>query len=362
MPLYQVLHHVNNLPKWVVGTKANYEALQQKDPKAIYFLYDTGELIHKESNYNSAVILYNDGQRPLVGARDKIYINRITLEAWVYDDQWIQVFERLEDMDYVPLDEAVTINRLNGFGVYVITERLLNNMAMSFVRSIGWNETDHTLIYRLGSGAGNPVKVDHFVSYLTFDPKSRVCICYDDLGNVLCETTLMDSHVIGGSYDNIRKAIIFKMKDGSEVRLRAEALLNLFTGTRTTTMTSIVKNYIDGKNVLSGEVNISIKAHNKLIANEDGLYAPLPIDLTSVEEGTTYKINSEYIVPGLHLRVFVTEEQLTALKEELVDKILERGSMWLRKDNIINELNDTPTPDQVPSFQLLNSYCGLKRL
>ena len=363
MPLYQVIHHVNNLPKWFVGTKANYEALPEKDPRAIYFLYDTGEIMHKESSYNSAMIVYNDGERPLVGARDKLYVNRITLEAFIYDDdQWVQVFERLEDVDYIPLDDAVECNRLNGFGVNIITDHILDSISNNIVKDIGWNETIHSLVYHLGTGVGYPVTLNCFVSRLEFDPATRICTCYNDLGEVLCETTLMDSHIIGGSYDDARKAIIFKMKDGSEVRLKAEALINLFKGARTTTMTSIVKNYIDGKNVLIGEVNISIQGFNQLRANEDGIYAPRPIDLTDVEEGTTYKVEGDYIVPSVNISVFVTEEQLSAIKEEFIQRVIDQGSMWLRKSDIIQTLNETPRPDQVPSFQLVNRYCGLRRL
>lgn len=362
MPYYNVVQHIEGLPKWYVGTSEKYDNLEKVDEKGIYFLTDTGNIMHNCENINTAIIVYEDGLRPLIGAEDRLYINSTTLEGYRFiNDTWVQVIESIETAETIEAEEAIKLEKLNGFGVESIVNKFLDEMNRKSTTSIDWDENTHNLIYRLGE-SGHEVKIKGLVSHFTFDTKTRICTCYDDLGNVVCETELIDNHIIGGSYDDERKAIIFKMRNGQEVRLKASALLNMFHGARTRTMTSIVKNYVDGKNVLTGEVNISIRAQNKLTVMEDGLWAPKPKDIRDMEEGEMYMISGEYVIPAIKINLLATEEYVSQIKEELVQRILEKGANWLTKSKIIYSMNDIPSIEQVPAMKLINSHCGVKRL
>lgn len=362
MPLVQVIQKLEGVPKWYFGKYSAYEKLKTIDPQGIYYLYDTGNIMCRGKLFNSSTVIYEEGQRPIIGAIDRLYINAKTLEGFVFhNNNWVKILEAFDKAETIDYDKASTMDRINGVAIDPIIHKFFTEMRVRACTSIEWDEENHYLNYRLGT-IGHNVEITHLVSRFTFDPKTRIAICYDDQDNVVCETELMDSHVIGGSYDNERKAIILKMRDGSECRLKAQALLNIYKGINTTTATLQVKHYIDGNNIIYCEINNSIKAKNTLQILEDGLYAPKQIDFADMDEGDMFKYSDGYILPNINIKLLATEAFVQQVKDDLVTFFESKGAVWLRRRDVIESFNEVARTDQVPSFRLVNRHCGLRRL
>lgn len=362
MPNYTILRRIESLPKWYFGTSENYNKLNEINKHGLYFLTDLGIIMLNNQSVNSSIVLYDDGSRPLVGGQDKLYINSTTLEGFRFiNDEWVKVIASMEQAEPIDYNDAIKEERVNGFGVSSIMNKFVADMRSKAVSEITWKPDTRDVIFKFDS-VGHPMRLYNLMTDIRFNTDTRMMYGYDSEGNIITKVEIMDSHVIGGGYDDERKAIIFRMRDGSEVRLRSSALLRLFHGIRTQTFTSIVKNYIDGKNVLYGEINISDVEHNTVEVKEDGLYIPKPKDIKNMEEGQMYTIFEDYIVPTIKITLLATEEYVTQMKQEALQKVLSHGSTWLTRDKIIYQMNDTPSQELIPSMKLINDKYGIIRL
>ena len=360
----RVIQKIENSPRWYYGLKKNYSKLKKIDSNGVYFIYDTGEIYVRDKPYTEAVILYEDGSRPYSGASDRLYINSSTLEGFTYHDgDWVKVLEKLDTAVSFDYEDAISKDRVNGVAVLPIALKHFMDAYTQSVSSMEYDETNHSLIYRLGS-IGHQVPITNLVQTLQFDVNTRTLYTYDGEGNLVSEAQIMDSHVISGKYDDERKAIIFQMRDGSEVRLHAYALLNLFQGADTTTMTNTVHNYIDGKNVLESHVIISIRSSNKVEAKADGLYVSSFDPIANMEEGQMYVImdDADYITAGVNIKLLATEAYVQQMKDEVLEWFDRNGALWLKRKDVIQSFNDVPLASKVPSFDLVNRQCGLRRL
>lgn len=364
MPLVRVIQKLENTPRWYYGLKKNYEKLKTVDSQGVYFLYDTGEIYVRDKPYTEAVILYESGARPYSGASDRLYIDSSTLEGFTYHNgEWAKVLEKMDTAVSFDYDDAISKERINGVAVLPIALKHFMDMYMQGVTSMEYNEATHSLIYRLGN-IGHSLPITNLVQSLQFDVNTRTLYTYDGEGNLVSEAQIMDSHVIGGKYDDERKAIIFQMRDGSEVRLHAYALLNLFQGVDTNTMTNTVHNYIDGKNVLESNVLISIRSSNKVEPRADGLYVSNFDPLSNMEEGQMYVVldDAGFITAGVNIKILATEAYVQQMKDEVLEWFRVNGALWLKRRDVIQSFNDVPLASKVPSFDLVNRQCGLKRL
>ena len=85
MPL-DIIKKLEGLPKLYLCTQRVYDNLESIDPKGIYYIYDTRVIMTHGSVYNRAVVLYDNGVRPIVGSVDRLYINSTTLEGYVFNN------------------------------------------------------------------------------------------------------------------------------------------------------------------------------------------------------------------------------------------------------------------------------------
>ena len=155
------------------------------------------------------------------------------------------------------------------------------------------------------------------------------------------------------------------MRDGSEVRLYATAMINIYKGLDTASMKNGVVNYIDGKNVITFEAKISKEIYNQLQLKEDGLYAEsLDKNIDKIEDSTFIINNQEYAVPSLRITEFATEDLIESIKQELLEFLESKKSVWIHTEDLLKTSfsEDEARKDKYPTINLLNSYCGLKRL
>ena len=365
MPVFKVLRKLDPPIKWYIGKQKAYDNLESYDDKAIYFIYDTGLIYTRTHIFNKSIIIFKPGERPLIGANDRLYINTDTLEGFVYhENEWIQVLEGIKTATVMGLDDVESIGQINGVTLKAIVDLLMTDVLSKSVDSVEWDDSRSVLIYRL-KGIGRQLPITGLINRFELDPNTRVMTSYDKDGNKTSEITIFDNHIIGGKYDDERKAIIFTMRDRSEVRLHAYALLNLFQGARTKSMTNVVHNYIDGKNVLSSRVNISIHPGNRLKINNDGLFSDTPISLDNMEQGEMYLVGGggEFILPShININILATEAYVQAMKDEVTNWLLSKGALWLKRADVIQSFNTKPQTSKVPSRSLFKGYFALKRM
>lgn len=362
MPL-SILQKLDGLPKYYLCSQKVYDNLETIDPRGIYYIYDTRVIMNRGSSYNRAVVMYDNGARPIVGSVDKLYINSTTLEGYVFhDNQWRKVLDGLSSAEVLDYDSAIASGKVNGIDAKVITEQLLAEIKRRSITSMEWYPETEQLIYRVGT-VGHYAKIDGFISSLSFNPSTRVISMYNQNGDKLGETKIMDNHIIGGSYDDERKAIIFRMRDGTECRLKAQSILQIYKGLSTHSAIITVENYIDAKNVIRGDIRVSNLEGNQLSINDDGIYTLPPTTNTDMFEGEMYIINGEYVVPsGISITSIATEEYVMQMKQDVLDFLETCSTTHLRADHVIQEISDNPSTDMVPSVKCYNDTFKLRRI
>ena len=350
--------------KWYVGTKDKYDALTNIDPKGLYFLLDEGSIIKNKKSFNAPITLFETGKLPMVGANGRLYVDSTSLEGYSYTDgKWSKTLTSITSA--TSLDDEST--KVVGSVAKEIADKAAASISVNAVTDISYDKDTNTLNYTK-NGNILPLKLDGVASQLKFDLDTLTMSTVQSDGTVLSSVKISDSHVIGGKYDDDRKAIIFNMRDGSEVRLKAYALINMFHGAATATMTNVVHNYIDGKNVLSCFVNVSKEPDNYLSISEDedGIFAKIPGDsLTGIREDELYKVVNEIMVPaGTRMFELATEALVQKMKDDVLAYLQLAGANWLKTDNIVADTvnKEDPLSSKVPSFTSINYSCGLKRL
>ena len=362
MPL-SILQKLDGLPKLYLCSQKVYDSLETIDPRGIYYIYDTRSIMNRSSCYNRAVVMYDAGARPIVGSVDKLYINSTNLEGYVFhDNKWKKVLDGISSAELVTYDSAVSSGKVNGIEAKVIAELLLSELKRKSVTLMEWHEDTKQLIYRVGT-IGHYALIDGFISSLSFNPSTRVISLYNHDGTKIGDTKIMDNHIIGGSYDDERKAIIFRMRDGTECRLKAQSILQIYSGVTTDSAIITIENYIDAKNIIRGDIRVSNLEGNQLSINDDGLYTLPPTTHTNMEEGEMYIINGEYVVPsGINISSLATEEYVMQVKQDILDFLASCSTSHLRTDSIVQKISDNPSINNVPSVQCYNNTFGLKRL
>lgn len=363
MPL-SIIQKLEGLPRLYLCNQKTYNNLESIDPKGIYYIYDTRSIMTKGSCYNRAVVMYDNGARPIVGSVDKLYINSTTLEGYVFSkDTWTKVLDGLTNAEIATYDSSIESKKVNGIEAKIITEQLLSEIKRKTISSMTFDNETNRLIYRVGT-VGHYAKIDGFISSFTFDPSTRIISLYNDEGTKIGDTKIMDNHIISGSYDDERKAIIFQMRDGTECRLKAQSILQIYKGLETDSAKITVENYVDAKNVIRGDIKVSSAEHNQLSINEDGLYSLSPkTTQADMNEGDIYVVKGEYVVPSTtNISSFATEAYVEQMKQDILDYLASCSTTHLKKVNVVDEVSETPSINNVLSAKGINNTFGLKRL
>ena len=363
MPFLQ--NKIAKLPKWFIGTQEKYNNLKNRNDYAVYFIYDTGVIHFRDDTLNKSIILYRDGEKPLIGAEDRLYINGDTFEGWVYEsDNWVQVLAPVNQELDVSIADAINAKRMDGISTMKIAQLMSEYLMSKSVHSMAWDEETHQLTYKLGK-SGFPIEITDIITKIVLDTDTRKLVAYNHKDEKIHEIDFIDNHIVAGRYDDSRKAIIFSMRNGTEVRLYATALLNIYKGLDTSSMYNRVVNYIDGKNVISFEARISKELYNRIQVKEDGLYSErVEQNLEELKDSTFIIHNKEYAVPALKITEFATEDLIESIKQELLEFLESKSSVWIHTEDLLKTSfsEEEAKKDKYPTINLINSYFGLKRL
>lgn len=253
---------------WYIGKRESYDSLEEIDNSGLYFLYNTKEILFRNQPFTYSIILYNDGERPLEGIRGKIYLNTSNMEGWIFNDgQWIKLLAPVQDA--ISLDGSQNDGKASGILVQKYISKEISNIKANTITDLKYDNENKVLVY-----TKNNVDIEIPLSMgdsLEFDEDERLLHLVNGIGEVVSSVEIFDNHIVNGTYDNDRKALIFEMSNGSEVYIASWELLHLYNGLESeTTTVQIVQDYIDAKNVIKTEVKIASKSAFQI--KEDGLY------------------------------------------------------------------------------------------
>jgi hypothetical protein len=223
------------------GTQNDFHALTTKNPNAFYFLEDSRELYIGNSLYTEPVRVYT-GALPVTPARGVLYINETTGVGSMHNGSgWRTVFRAVVTTitatatdDTLPTSKAVKD---------YVNERIKDITSGDGIVTDVSPAVDHTgdaipgtLTVTKGNGSEIEVELEGMAHGVTWDSANMV-LTVPMVGSAVPLTINIpkDEFVEDGYFDPDtagtppEPAIVLILKSGSEIRIPAHSLINLYT-------------------------------------------------------------------------------------------------------------------------------------
>lgn len=318
-----------NLVQWILTTSTLYANMVDKNPNALYFLQDTGELFRGNVSFSESVKFYD--VLPEKGAQGKIYMDNVTLSGKVWNgNAWVDVIK--------PIKQTLDPKSLDPVSAKAVADYIDTNgtggVAKDAITDITFDsETEALQITK--NGEISNVSLDTFLgeSKISWAPDAG-----DNYGiltfikngvplNINVPNTMKDKFVESGKYNSATKELEITMNEGTVVKIPVADLLSSYTaGSSNTTTTSITEG------VISTAVKISTLPGNVLKAQSDGL----SVILDKVVDGETqvdqiiigksdggikasgYKLGGATLADEPSDKVLATEAAVNAIKSLII--------------------------------------------
>lgn len=259
--------------RWFFGTKAKYNALakaNQLHPEGMYFLNDTGEYYYKGEQYMGHFI-YFTGDLPSSGiTTDHVYFNTSTLTGYTYDGTKWNILVEPASVSVLTGGVAGVPQMVTGAAAKAYIDDYVVHNNDNVVININWDETNNQLKFSRMADEANGVSptalnVIQFAASITRDASTGdITLIASDGVTVLATINIaLDNYIISGSYDNTKKAIVFKMSNGEDVLLYAADIINLYNRANTTTVETTISS-VDGLSFIEMNVKVSQDTGNEL--------------------------------------------------------------------------------------------------
>lgn len=272
--------------KWIVTNSTAYAGLLEKDSNALYFLQDTQEIYKGATSFTQAVMMVPSF--PEKGAQGKVYMNSTTLEGKVWTgSEWKTIIEQVAKS---LTDEVVENKAVSGEAIKTyVTTKLTEAVTDKFVEGISYNKESKQLTYMIGE-AENTVAIDGFVTGASYQGDTGVLSFTVQGGQTIDINLPKENFVQNGSYDAETQEIVLSLVDGSEVRIPAGDLVDVYTFSSTNTI-----EMIEVEGAVTANVKVSSELGNQLQAKADGLFVA-PTDISGKLDKVTGDRADEIIV------------------------------------------------------------------
>lgn len=304
---------------WVLLNRAQFDALQTKESRTLYFIADTKELYRGSSNYSAAIVMHATGARPAVGAIGKLYINSTTGEGTVYNGStWSVVIPAVSSSVLDGNDNGVT-TPVSGAAVKTYVESVAAATLAQCVTAVGYDTANKAITYTVNNQTTS-IPLTKIATTLTYNGSTGVIDLKDLEGTTLSSVNIpLDNFITGGSYNSVTETLDLTMQNGTTVSIPAQDLVQLYHDLDSTTVNITISNtatdvsnyfvsdgqggfvaatgtyvagttyYTDntgettvdttgfvaaGENTIKADVKISAQADNALEVKDDGLYVP----------------------------------------------------------------------------------------
>lgn len=249
--------------KWIITNSTAYAGLSEKDNNALYFLQDTQEIYKGATSFTQSVMMVENF--PAKGAQGKVYMHATTLEGKVWTGSaWRTIIEQVAK---TLTDETVENKAVSGEAIKTyVTQKVTEAVADKFVEGITYNKENKQLTYTVGE-AENTVAIDGFVTNASYAGDTGILSFAVQGGETININLPKDNFVQSGEYDNDTQEIVLTLVDGSEVKIPAGDLVDVYTFESTNTI-----EMIETEGTVKANVKVSSEAGNQLVAKDNGLY------------------------------------------------------------------------------------------
>lgn len=252
--------------QWQIAKKiADYKALKVKDVESLYFIEETGEIYRGEVPFTQACEFYNAAKaRPAVGGLGKLYIDETTLAGSVWTGSAYKEIIKPVDTEV----KADSTNLVTSGAVAAYVGATVGDGIKKVVKTVEWVEDEAALKVTLQDATSSKVPLTKIATKLAYDGTTGKITLSDAAGTTLSEANIpLDNFVKSGSYDVTTKSIVLTMQNGNSVSIPAADLIDIYTGSTTTSATVAVSN----KNEITATVKVSAEEGNLLSVAADGL-------------------------------------------------------------------------------------------
>lgn len=256
---------------WHIVSSEAYHAGVPVDT-SMYFLEDTHEIYRGSELFTQAVNLYEGPTMPTTPAVNRLYIEKTSLEGWIYNGtDWVKVINAVSDT--VSPDGTAAVNG-KAVAAYVAAELAKVNAG---VVDLSWDAENKTLnVTKAGqeptglvlSGLVNGMRYDNATGklYLQNDQGEDVGTAVD-LG---LEQFVRSGEVIEEEVEEKTETFIvlyFDEEKTNFIKIKATSLIDTYTAEGSTTLNLSVADH-----KITGSVKISANEGNMLSDDGTGLY------------------------------------------------------------------------------------------
>lgn len=325
------------LIQYVVLTRTQFDAIALKDSTTLYFISDTQELYRGSMNFSSAIVFYNDGERPAKGAIGKLYINNANKEGSTWNGTaWSVVIPAISSTVLDSNNQGVQLP-VSGAAVKSYVESVAATTLAQCVTAIRWDSTNKALVYTVNSNETS-VPITRLATALGYEAATGVLSIKDLNNEIISSVNIpLDNFVTGGYYDNTTKSLVLNFQNGTRVNIPAADLVQLYHESDTDSVDiTIANDATTGENKISANVKISNAADNAIEVKSDGLFIPstatkmdkvgaghedevIVSDATGNASASGYKIGGSTISTNTSVQptLLATEAAVTAVKTAL---------------------------------------------
>lgn len=256
-----------------------YDGLANKDGDALYFITDTHRVYKGGTLYTGKIELVSGF--PASGEVGIIYIAASDLEGRIWQNgAWVTIAKGYtatvtETSEALPTSKAVASYVTNALEAAIGSGGVITDIAYEAkdAATSGTGNDERDLIVTKGDGSTERLHLSDLVSSVEYDKDNLTLTfrmsCADE---PIVVNLPQDNFIVSGTYNPTTKEIELTMKDGSVIKIPAEALVDIYTGGSTATITVGVS----ASNEITANAKLSADSNNILEAKTDGLYVPAP--------------------------------------------------------------------------------------
>lgn len=256
-----------------------YDGLANKDGDALYFITDTHRVYKGGTLYTGKIELVSGF--PASGEVGVIYIAASDLEGRIWQNgAWVTIAKGYtatvtETSEALPTSKAVASYVTNALEAAIGSGGVITDIAYEAkdAATSGTGNDERDLIVTKGDGSTERLHLRDLVSSVEYDKDNLTLTfrmsCVDE---PIVVNLPQDNFIVSGTYNPTTKEIELTMKDGSVIKIPAEALVDIYTGGSTATITVGVS----ASNEITANAKLSADSNNILEAKTDGLYVPAP--------------------------------------------------------------------------------------
>lgn len=317
------------------GKYANYLALDKRDDDTLYFIEDTEQLFKGNKEYTKGVIVVASSL-PTTGQRQGvIYVKKSDLTFWRYTGS---AYEQLNKSYATAINSSNAASNNAVPTVKAVVDYLKAKIGEAgkgiYIQDVSYSEADKSIIVDKGNGVTpSYVPLKGLATTPTWDNTQRILTVPIVGADPLVVNFGRDMFVKKGTYNSKTQSIELTLTNDDVVTVPVGALVNIYTGTSSTTATVTV----GSDNKIKATVRVSSKEGNQLQATDNGLYVA-PSDRYTNDEIDIKFSNAQ---SALNTHTSDKDIHITPEEREAWNAKVDTTDLAALKDTVLNSAAST---------------------